>query len=145
MKNNRGITLTVLVIYIILLIIIIGVIGTITSSFNKNTKALEEDTKDIVEFNNFNQYFIKELKTANNKVDKISEDGSYIVFKTGNSFYLKNNNIYFNNFKISKNVQEINFYFEKDAEGNDIEDVINLSIIYNNYSKQMKYKLEEIY
>ena len=145
MRAQKGITLVSLVVYIIVMIIVIGIMSSVSAEFYKNTEALEEDTSDLIEFTNFNNYFIKEIKMANNKVDKISEDGSYILFKSGNSFALKENAIFYNDLVISKNVNELNFMFETDSEGNNVTDIVNVSIKYNKYSKQMKYKIEEIY
>ena len=127
------------------MIIIIGGLSTISYNFYRNTQALEVDTEDIVEFSNFNEYFIKEIKKANNKIDNISEDGTYIVFTDGNSFMLNNKSIYYNQIEISKNVNSLKFEYDKDEENNEITDIIKVSVEYSNYSKQMKYKLEEIY
>ncbi len=145
MKNQKGITLVSLLVYIIVMIIIIGGLSTISYNFYRNTQALEVDTEDIVEFSNFNEYFIKEIKRANNKIDNISEDGTYIVFTDGNSFMLNNKSIYYNQIEISKNVNSLKFEYDKDEENNEITDIIKVSVEYSNYSKQMKYKLEEIY
>lgn len=145
MKSQKGITLVSLLVYIIVMIIIIGGLSTISSNFYRNTQALEVDTEDIVEFSNFNEYFIKEIKKANNKIDNISEDGTYIVFTDGNSFMLNNKSIYYNQIEISKNVNSLKFEYDKDEENNEITDIIKVSVEYSNYSKQMKYKLEEIY
>ena len=145
MKKQKGITLVSLLVYIIVMIIIIGGLSTISYNFYRNTQALEVDTEDIVEFSNFNEYFIKEIKKANNKIDNISEDGTYIVFTDGNSFMLNNKSIYYNQIEISKNVNSLKFEYDKDEENNEITDIIKVSVEYSNYSKQMKYKLEEIY
>ena len=145
MKNQKGITLVSLLVYIIVMIIIIGGLSTISYNFYRNTQALEVDTEDIVEFSNFNEYFIKEIKKANNKIDNISEDGTYIVFTDGNSFMLNNKSIYYNQIEISKNVNSLKFEYDKDEENNEITDIIKVSVEYSNYSKKMKYKLEEIY
>ena len=145
MKNQKGITLVSLLVYIIVMIIIIGGLSTISYNFYRNTQALEVDTEDIVEFSNFNEYFIKEIKKANNKIDNISKDGTYIVFTDGNSFMLNNKSIYYNQIEISKNVNSLKFEYDKDEENNEITDIIKVSVEYSNYSKQMKYKLEEIY
>ena len=145
MKNQKGITLVSLLVYIIVMIIIIGGLSTISYNFYRNTQALEVDTEDIVEFSNFNEYFIKEIKKANNKIDNISEDGTYIVFTDGNSFMLNNKSIYYNQIEISKNVNSLKFEYDKDEENNEITDIIKVSVEYSNYSKQMKYNLEEIY
>ena len=145
MKKQKGISLVSLLVYIIVMIIIIGGLSTISYNFYRNTQALEVDTEDIVEFSNFNEYFIKEIKKANNKIDNISEDGTYIVFTDGNSFMLNNKSIYYNQIEISKNVNSLKFEYDKDEENNEITDIIKVSVEYSNYSKQMKYKLEEIY
>ena len=138
MKNQKGITLVSLLVYIIVMIIIIGGLSTISYNFYRNTQALEVDTEDIVEFSNFNEYFIKEIKKANNKIDNISEDGTYIVFTDGNSFMLNNKSIYYNQIEISKNVNSLKFEYDKDEENNEITDIIKVSVEYSNYSKQMK-------
>ena len=145
MRTQKGITLVSLVVYIVIMIMAIGVMSRVSIEFYKNTQALEKDTSDLVEFINFNNYFIKEIKMANNKIDKIAEDGNYILFKSGNSFSLKENSIFYNNIEISKNVKELQFMYEKDDNGNNITDIVNVSIKYSQYSKQMKYKIEEIY
>lgn len=145
MKNQKGITLVSLLVYIIVMIIIIGGLSIISDNFYRNTQALEVDTEDIVEFINFNEYFIKEIKKANNKIDDISKDGTYIVFTDGNLFMLNNKSIYYNQVEISKNVNSLKFEYDKDEEDNEITNIIKVSVEYSNYSKQMKYKLEEIY
>ena len=58
---------------------------------------------------------------------------------------LNNKSIYYNQIEISKNVNSLKFEYDKDEENNEITDIIKVSVEYSNYSKQMKYKLEEIY
>lgn len=145
MKKQNGITLTSLAIYIIVMLLVIGVISSISLMFYNNTENLDDVTKDIAEFNNFNNYFVKEIKTANNKVDQIAQDGSYIIFNTGNSFVLKNNTIFYNDLEIAKNVNTMTFKYYTDSEGKEITDVINVKIELENFSKQMNYKIEDIY
>lgn len=145
MKIEKGITLVSLVIYVVIMVLVIGVMSSVSVKFYKNTQSLDDDTTDLIEFTNFNNYFIKEIKIANNKIDQISEDGTYILFRTGNSFSLKGNSIFYNNIEISKNVNKLQFLYDKDSEGNDIIDVVKMTIEYENYSKEMKYKIEEIY
>lgn len=145
MKNQNGITLTSLVIYVIVMIMVIGVMTSISAMFYNNTENLNEDTKDMVEFNNFNNYFVKEIKSANNKVNSIAEDGTYILFDTGNSFSFKNNTIFYNDLEIARNVNNTNFNYYINSEGKEEKDVIAVNIEFNNYSKQINYKVEEIY
>lgn len=146
MRKQNGITLTSLLIYIIIMIMVIGVMTRVSLMFYNNTENLNENTKDIIEFNNFNNYFVKEVKTANNKVDSIADDGTYILFDTGNSFSLKNNTIFYNDLEIAKNVKNIEFKYYKNNENNEeIKDVITVNAEFNNYSKQINYKVESIY
>lgn len=145
MINSKGITLTSLVIYIIIMLMVIGVISSVSLMFYSNTEHLDNATKDMAEFNNFNNYFIKEIKSANNKINQISEDGKYIIFDSGNSFIQKDNKIFFNDLQISKNVNNINFAYYKDTEGKQHKDIVAVSVEFENYSKTMNYKIEEIY
>ena len=145
MKNEKGITLSSLVIYIIVMILVIGVMTRVSLMFYNNTENLNENTKDIIEFNNFNNYFVKEIKSVDNKVDTIAEDGTYILFNTGNSFSIKDNSIFYNDLEIAQNVKNITFKYYTNSEGIEEKDVITVSVEFDNYSKQMNYKIEEIY
>lgn len=145
MRNNRGITLTSLVIYIIVMIIVIAVISSISLMFYNNTQNLTGQTRDMIEYNNFNNYFINEIKTANNNIDQISDDGTYILFTSGNSFSLKNNKIYFNEVVIASNVNSVNFGYYTNDQGETKDDIVTVNMEFPEYKKQMNYKVEEIY
>ena len=109
MKEQKGITLVSLIIYIIVMIIVIAVMGTMATQFYENTNEVQQDTEDILQFSKFNTYFLKEIKTIGNKVDTIDENGTYIVFSTGNCFVFSNGSIYYNDIEICKNVQNVSF------------------------------------
>ena len=143
MKNQNGITLMSLVIYIIVFIIVVGIMGTIINRFYNNNYTLEEHTQELIEFNNFNTYFLKEIKKIDNKIDKVED--TYILFSSGNSFSYNNEKIYYNNIPISEGVKEmnINYLIENDIEIR--EDVICVELVFENFRKSMKYKIEEIY
>lgn len=145
MKKEKAITLTSLVVYIIVMIMVIGVMSSVSFMFYNNTQNLKQSTKDIIEFNNFNNYFVKEIKIANNKVDQISSDGNYVIFTNGNSFSFHDNSIFYNELKVSNNVNSIKFSYDKDENEKIIEDVIIVNIKFDEYEKQMKYKIEDIY
>lgn len=145
MIKSKGITLVSLVIYIIIMLMVIGVIGSISLMFHNNTENLDKETKALIQFNNFNNYFVKEIKSVNNNIDQIGADGTYILFKTGNAFSFKNNNIYYNDILIAEDVKNINFQYEKNSENIEIKNIIVVNIEFENYSKQMKYKIENIY
>lgn len=145
MKKNNGITIISLIIYILVMILVIGVIGTISTMFYNNTKELDNETKQLLEYNNFNSYFIKEIKTANNKVDKISEDGKYILFNTGNSFSLREDKILYNDIEIAQLVENINFQYYINELGEKDESVVAVEVHFKAFSKKINYKIEEIY
>ena len=149
MKEQKGITLVSLIIYIVVMIIVIAVMGTIITQFYENTNEVQQDTEDILEFNKFNTYFLKEIKTIGNKVDTIGEEGTYILFKSGNSFTFNKNSVYYNDIEICKDVQKVVFSFGiiEDENGLDKIDntIINVNIVLKEYSKNIKYKVEGIY
>lgn len=139
MKNQKGITLTSLVIYVGVMIIILGVVSTIITQFYKNTTLMQANTDEIIEFNKFNTYFLKEVKLKGNALDTIDEtNNSYILFKSGNSFLFDNNKLYFNNIEICDNVEGATFTKKK-------EDVISVNVTFEKFSKTMDYKIEDIY
>ena len=149
MKNQNGITLVSLVIYVIIMIIVTGIMGSIINEFYTNTETVQGNVKEIVEFNKFNTYFLKEVKSYGNEVDHIDNSQNYILFKSGNAFSLSNNNIYYNNLKICSKVQDINISFGtyKNGEGTEVEDntVIKVTLKFSNFEKSIKYKVENIY
>ena len=99
MKNNKGITLVTLVLYIVLMCVVMIILGVIVSEFYNNTNTIQEDTKEVLEFNKFNTYFLKEIKSIDNNVDNINDN--YILFTSGNSFSLSDNKIYYNDIDIT--------------------------------------------
>lgn len=143
MKKEQGITLTALVIYVIVMIIAIGVISTIINQFYKNTNSIEADTKEILEFNKFSTYFLKEVKIKGNKVDTIISD-KYILFETGNSFSLSGNKIYYNNVEICNEVESLTILQGKNGDGVN-KDIVYITVNFKNFTKSMNYKIEEIY
>ena len=142
MKNQKGITLISLILYVIVMTIVIGIMMTITNSFYQNTDAVQGNVQEVVEFNKFNNYFLKEVKTKNNKVDRV--DTSYILFSSGNSFSISNNSIYYNNIKICSDVQSMEIRLGEDGDGVD-ETIINVTLNFDNFNKTINYKLENIY
>lgn len=146
MKKDNGVTMVSLVLYIVVMTIVLGVMSSIITNFYKNTNTLQGNTQDVVEFGKFNTYFLKEVKTNNNKVDHISTDNSYILFTSGNSFSISNNALYYNNIKICDKVQSLEFALEQDKEdGTEEYTIINVTLNFSNFNKSIRYKLENIY
>ena len=138
MKNNKGVTLVSLLLYVCVMIVVLSVISLITAEFYNNTEDVQENIQDIIEFNKFNSYFLKEVKTKDNKVDTISSN--YILFSTGNSFKIDNNIIYFNNVKVCENVKEMKITISQSDNT-----IIFVNLKFYNFQKSIKYKLENIY
>jgi len=144
MKNQKGITLVSLVIYVIVMIIVLGIMSTIINSFSNNMDTIQADVQEIVEFNKFNNYFLKEVKLRNNKVDRLDDNNNYILFTSGNSFKLSNNSIYYNNIKICENVKSMQISLGKNGNGQD-KTIVNVKLTFETFAKTINYKIEEIY
>lgn len=145
MKKCKGITLMSLIMYISVLFIIIGIMSSIIKNFYQNNTEINDRTQEILEFNKFNIYFLREIKKTGNKIESIKHDEEnyiyYILFKTGNSFSLKNGIIYYNNIKICDGVSDLSFNYNSNKEN-----IISAKVTFNNsFSKEITYKIEEIY
>lgn len=125
MKNCKGITLMTLIIYVGVLLVIIAVMSSIIKNFYQNNTAVNEQTEEILEFNKFNVYFLKEIKKSGNKVETVTRNSNqnYILFKTGNSFSLKNDIIYYNNIKVCNGVSNLSFNYNTNEENSIIAKV----------------------
>lgn len=151
MKEEKGITLTSLVIYVIVMIIVIGVMSSIINNFYSNTGDVHSAVQEIVEFNKFNTYFLKEVKLQENAVDKFNteDENPYILFTSGNSFMFDDNKIYYNNIQICRNVTDANFefvtYTDENGEPKTDETIIKVELNFENYSKSINYKIESMY
>lgn len=138
MKKDNGITLMSLVIYVIVMIIVISIMSIISTQFYNNTNRMQGNVGEVLEFNKFNNAFLKEVKLVNNKVVEVDNNNKYILFESGNSFSLYNNVIYRNDVEICNGVQSINISLDGD-------DVIEITLNFKNFNKTMKYKVENIY
>lgn len=146
MRKNNGVTMVSLIIYVVVMTIVLGVMSSIITSFYNNTDTVQGNVQEIVEFNKFNSYFLKEVKLNNNQVDHVSEDNKYILFKSGNSFSISNNKIYYNNIRICDKVQTLEFVLEQDTEDvNGEYSIINVTLEFESFNKSIRYKLENIY
>lgn len=144
MKNQKGITLVSLVIYVLVMIAVLGIMGSIINNFSDNMDTIQVDVQEIVEFNKFNNYFLKEVKLRNNKVERVDNNNNYILFTSGNSFTLYNNSIYYNNIKICDNVQSMSILLGKNGNGAD-DTIVNVTLKFKSFRKTINYKIEEIY
>ena len=142
MKKQSGITITSLIIYVIVMVIVIAILSSIINSFYNNNKNMSVNTDEIIEFNKFNMYFLKEVKKAQNKVEDIKEN--YILFSSGNVFSFYNNKIYYNDIEICKDINNLSFKTAKNGDGID-NTIIYVTLTIKDFTKSINYKIEEIY
>ena len=111
MKNNRGITLTSIIIYVIGMTIIIALISTLTSFFYKNINVENLNSDTATQYTKFSSIFTEEINRENNYI--IDCDTNYIIFYSGNQYTYKSENksIYKNQIKICENVDRCEFSY----------------------------------
>lgn len=118
MKENRGITLTSLIIYVIGMVIVVSLIATLTTFFYKNVN-VDNISKDTTQYTKFSNLFLDEINKKDNDIVECKtteEDGqkiSYIIFSDGNQYTYKaeNKSVYKNKIKICKDVEECEFSY----------------------------------
>lgn len=118
MRNNRGITLTSLIIYVIGMVIVVSIISTLTAFFYKNIDITDiNDTTS--QYTKFSSIFLNEINRENNSIVECKTfleneyKVSYIIFSSGNQYTFKgeNKSIYKNNIKICDNVEDCDFSY----------------------------------
>ena len=116
-KQNRGITLMVLIIYMILTTVIIGILATLTVNFRRNINNVNEKTSYETEFDKINLQMIQETKIEKNFIDKTTITNTSITFANGNtySYSAEDKAIYLNNnIKIAENITDIDFNIQQE-------------------------------
>lgn len=116
-KSQKGITLVSVVVYVIAMTVVIGIIATITIYFYSNVNTLETEYEYTNEISKFNMFFIKETQARKNEIVETANDGSYIIFSSGNKYIFAGDGIYRNHVKICNNVESVNFETESYLNG----------------------------
>lgn len=120
MSNERGITLSSLMVYVIGMLVVVGIIGVITSYFYKNVDIENINDNTQVQYTNFSSLFTNEINKKDNKIIDCITTGenenkiSYIIFSSGNQYTFKaeNKSIYKNKIKICENIEDCDFSYE---------------------------------
>lgn len=134
LKENKGITLTSLVIYIIVFIIIIAIMANISNYFYSNIEGIKDSPKYVDEFNKFSMFFVADVK-RNTEVVTISEDS--LQFADGTKYEYRDESIYRNNEKISKYVKSFSFEKKPYVVNSFSKTLINVSSIFGTDKEQI--------
>ncbi len=107
MKSEKGVTLLVLVIYVLIFSIVMGILANLSSYIYGNLKYVNDNSIDVSEFNKFNTYFIKNVKSNKDAKVNNTTNGIQIIFEDGDIYeYITNEkSIYKNKQKIAKNIK----------------------------------------
>ena len=144
MKSQKGVTLVALVIYIIVFTIVISILAVVSSFFFSNINFVKDQANYAPEFNNFNMFFIQDVK--NNK--NVTVSGNTVQFEDGTKydFNLEQKVIYRNGTEIAKNVQVAVFKTSTETIRNTTKNIINVNIAIGNtgslFTKSIDYVLK---
>lgn len=131
MKSEKGITLMTLIIYMIVMCLVISMLALVSNLFYSNTEYINENSKNMSEYNKFNMYFIEDVK--NNK-DILSISNTEIIFEDGTTYNYKttpDNSIYRNKVKICSNIAYCNFSQIDETIGDVTKKIINVHVVIN--------------
>jgi hypothetical protein len=114
LRSNKGVTLLDLTIYMIAVMLIIGLMTGIRQFFYRNTDAVRETARYAAEFDNFNAYFVKDVKSSEDIV--VDAENNTYTFSNGTIYtykpYYDSNedvtigDLYRNSVKIATNIKE---------------------------------------
>ena len=126
MKSEKGVSLVSLIIYLIAMTTVVAIVTRVSTYFYKNVNSVESNIDQNEQYVKFNAYITKEISTVNNKIDKIGDEGTLVVFaKTCNQYMFKDGSIYMNKVKICSKINDCKF----EAIGNNKDKLkITLSI-----------------
>lgn len=126
MKEEKGITLTSLILYIVLLLVVIGTLSYVSTYFYSNTSYITDMGKYTAEFNKFNVYFIEDVKNNSNLY---SIEENKIVFEDGTIYTYSNGSIYRNKVEICKNINSCIFSKIEETDSNNFtKQIINVRL-----------------
>ena len=120
MRNNKGITLSSLIIYIVLMFFVLAILTRMMNYYTSNLSDMADVTVET-QIEKINIYFLDEVQRKGNKIELISENK--ITFTSGNRYTFISNDktIYLNdNIKICENIDTCQF---------DKEEINNKTII----------------
>ena len=144
MKNNKGITLTSLVIYIIGLVVLVGTMATLTRYFYNNLDQTTLENKVSKEYTEFTNYITNDINS--NKIENvfIREEGKEVLIKfidySSHKYTFTEDSIYYVEIKdnqelkrvrLSKDVDNVNSLFSLNSKVLGVKVHFKNGIVYN--------------
>ena len=123
-KNERGITLSALVIYIFVFMLLLGVMTTISTFFYNGIREVVESPKYISEFNKFSMFFVTDVKNYS----KATVTSNTIQFENGPTYQYQNGYIYRDGKAIAKNIMNCNFTASEFNVNSMTKNLINVNV-----------------
>lgn len=123
LKNEKGVTLTSLVVYVIIFAMIVGVMTTISAYFYSNIRGVIDTPRYISEINKFIMFFGADVK---NYSEAIVTDTA-IRFVGGPIYQYQNNMIYRDGVVISKYVINCKFTLSEYTVNSVTKNIINVN------------------
>ena len=94
--------------------------------------------RNDVEINDFQ--FPLPVKLTNHVEDYLLQDKSLTK-----DLYVERPDIFYNDLEITKNVKNVNFKYYTDSNNKQDNTIVTVTVNFENYTKKMNYKIEEIY
>ena len=144
MKNNKGITLTSLVIYIIGLVVLVGTMATLTRYFYNNLDQTTLENKVSKEYTEFTNYITNDINS--NKIENvfIREEGKEVLIKfidySSHKYAFTEDSIYYVEIKdnqekkrvrLSKDVDNVNSLFSLNSKVLGVKVQFKNGVVYN--------------
>ena len=138
-KDNKGITLSALVIYIIVFMIVISIMTTITTFFYSTITDIIDTPQYLSELNKFIMFFGIDIKNYNTAVVTDNQ----IHFEGGPIYKFENNSIYRDDVLIAQKVLKCTFTPKEYNVNNITKNLINVDIqIGKDNQDSMKRKID---
>ena len=143
-RNDKGVTMMILIIYVIALTFIIGILSIVSSNFFSNTKEITNDAQYIIEYNKFAAIFVEDAK-SNSTVSSISN--SSLVFNDGTTYvYDKTTeSIFRNDVKVVSNISYCKFTKDTVTDSRDMLDLDRYTLTKNVINVDLDIHDDKIY
>lgn len=132
-KNQKGITLTALIIYVTAMLMVVGILASISSFFYGNLGILKKSANYAAQFDLFNSYMIGDVK--NNKDVKV--DGYTVIFEDGTTYAYEGDALYRGQEKVATNVTDFEVSKKTITINNVDKNILRIKLTLGNSSKTL--------